>query len=708
MIIKGELDNGAKSGFAQSWLAVILFGLSGLVLVVGPSVTNGRIPGDLGDARFNAYLLEHFYRWITNQDRSFWSADFFYPFPLTIAFSDNYLGSGLVYAFARAVHLDRENAFRLWFVTGFVINFVAAEYAVVRLGYSRLSATLGAFLFTFGLPMMGQESHAQLVYRFGVPLAVLALVSFSRSRDLHQLGLVAFWTTWQFYCSIYIGYFLTLLLGALGISQILCREVGPIAAIRSLPSEAFQVWHRASIRVRAVFLLTLTAMLGLMVVLGKPYIEASRLYNFHRHWPEIATMLPRPVSYLLANDSRLWSSSGPLFNALPMRNEHAMFIGIAPFLAIVAMAILRLAKRATVDRLVVPVTLAILLLAILTLSLHGHSAYRILAGLPGVDSVRAIARIIMVMLFPFGILLASSIDAIITASLPGWARSSIVGMIAVVLVFEASYITHYAFPESEWQARMAAVAAEVPPTVPADPILLLAPVAGEPRYLRELDAMLFAQDRGWRTLNGYSGNLPPKHQIMGLCQDIPLNLVMGLQIVDGTAEQNYTDSVRRVLPVGYPPCDEALTLPHRAGVTLFAGAVPEELMAKLVLRIERLEVRAGLVYITAAITNGSSFNLPAGSATDTPIRLSARFINVRGGPSPGWDLRQDLAIDIPPGETQHVEIPIAPPATPGKYWVELSMVQEAVAWFHDHGMPIPRSTQAVVVVVDARVSDGDH
>ena len=58
-------------GLAQTSAMALLFGAVGLAFVVGPSVIDGRIPGDIGDARFNSYVLEHFFRWITGQAPSF-------------------------------------------------------------------------------------------------------------------------------------------------------------------------------------------------------------------------------------------------------------------------------------------------------------------------------------------------------------------------------------------------------------------------------------------------------------------------------------------------------------------------------------------------------------------------------------------------------------------------------------------------------------
>ncbi len=148
---------------ARPWgrLAIAAFGLLGIVLVVLPAITHGNMPG-YTDARFNEYLLEHLYQWVTGKAEGFWDAGFFYPFPLTIAFSDNHLGDGWVFAILRGLGVDAEDAFRGWYLVGFVVDFAACAFVLRRLGYSHLAAGAGAFLFTFGLPVTAQEGHAQL------------------------------------------------------------------------------------------------------------------------------------------------------------------------------------------------------------------------------------------------------------------------------------------------------------------------------------------------------------------------------------------------------------------------------------------------------------------------------------------------------------------------------------------------------------------
>jgi hypothetical protein len=692
-------------GLAQTLTIPILVGIAGLAFVVGPSVIHGRIPGDIGDARLTSYILEHFFRWITGQDASFWSAEYFYPFPLTIAFGDNLLGNTFIYSAFRAVGFAREDAFRWWYVAGFVVNFAACYYVLVKFGYSRFAAALGAFLFTFGLPLISQEGHPQLFYRFGVPLAVLSLQKFRSCKQWHQLSLAAFWTTWQFYCSIYIGYFLILLMFAWVCAHIACDRRGPILATMSLFAIVPRLLARSSFEAKLSFLLTIVGLTTLMLLLFAPYIEVSHLYGFQRQWSEIASMLPRPASYLLTNVSRLWPSNGPLFDGLPYKHEHAMFIGSAPVLAI-AIAI-GLRGRAKLDGLFVPAACTILLLVILTLWIHGQSAYRLLAWLPGLDAIRGVTRIIVVLLFPYGVLFAASLDAIASARLPVWARCGTLTFVVALTLFEGSYVTHYISSKNDWQARLDAVAAELPREVSQSPILLLAPRPGDPAPpARELDAMLFAQDHGWRTLNGYAGNQPPRPEMTGACQDAALGIASALPFLGRNSKQEYAALIGQVIMVGYSNCEPLAQPPQ---ITMFRGPLPAELMGQVALQIERLTVHGDQILVSAQVANHSSMTLPAYSTTRMPVRLSTRFIDSQSSAADlrrglDWNAREPVGFDIPPGSSRLIEYRVDPPLMPGTYRVAISMVQDGVAWFHDRGMHIPISSQTIQVLGDHTIN----
>lgn len=539
---------------ASSYAFAVFILAIGMVFVVGPAILHGRIPGDLADGRLNNYFLEHFYHWTIGKSPDFWNAKIFYPWPLTMALSDTHLGDGIVYAALRIVGLSREDAYRWWYIVGFLLNFVAATYALIRLGYSVPAASLGAFLFTFAMPMTAQEGHVQLLYRFGVPLAVLSLLQIAESQVLLRLGFVLFWTTWQFYCSIYIGYFLSLLLTTLTVAQLLCRERGSIVSIARLPHETLRAWHAESPRARLSFVVVIVAMAGLLGMLFAPYVNATKLYRLSRSWDDIAPMVPRWKSYFFTDVSLIWPAT---VDGIPDWWEQAMFVGIAPYLAMAAAGLLRLRRRASTDRRFAPVVIGLSLLMLLTLWLPGHSLYHPIAMLPGANAIRAVSRVILVMMFPLGLLFASSLDAIHLARLRTAIRIPLLCSLALLLVAEATLVRHYVSTKAEWRARMRAVQALMPKKLPANPILLLAPKPGEPWYYRAMDAMIFAQDHEWPVINGYSGNSPPDYRTPVSCAQGFADLAKGLAALNRSEE--YSSLARHVLVVGYPPgCQTAV------------------------------------------------------------------------------------------------------------------------------------------------------
>src|SRR5690349_17320021 len=202
------MDQSPARRFIDSFnnLLVWIMFFAGLWLVVlrhlGPTLE--LVPGDLSDARFNNYVLEHFFRWVSGVHQDYWNVTFFYPFPLIMAFSDNLFGAAPIYALLRWIGFDMTSAYQGWYFLGFGCNYAAAVYVLSRLKFRPLAAGMGAFFFTFGLPVLAQEVHAQLLYRFGVPLSCYFLWSFYQEPRLHKAVAVLFWLVWQFYLTIYV------------------------------------------------------------------------------------------------------------------------------------------------------------------------------------------------------------------------------------------------------------------------------------------------------------------------------------------------------------------------------------------------------------------------------------------------------------------------------------------------------------------------
>ena len=96
------------------------------------------------------------------------------------------------------------------------------------------------------------------------------------------------------------------------------------------------------------------------------------------------------------------------------------------------------------------------------------------------------------------------------------------------------------------------VAALLPAKLPEAPILLLGIRNGSTDDEAQLDAMMFAQDRGWSTLNGYSGNQPPDYTLALNCQDGIDDLAHLLDFQSRSPER--MEMARRVVALGYSSC----------------------------------------------------------------------------------------------------------------------------------------------------------
>jgi hypothetical protein len=688
---------------------LIGLGLLGIVLVVFPDITDGRLPGNTGDARFNEYLLEHFYLWATGKVASFWSAGFFFPFPMTIAFSDNHLGNAFIYAAFRALGLDREDAFGGWYLVGFVVNYAACAYALRCLGHGYLATASGAFLFAFGLPVSGQEAHAQLLYRFAVPLAVLGLLTFARRPRLISLFSILTWTVWQFCSSIYIGYFLSLLLAAFVLAMPVLECGWGRAALVFWPRRLAEAWSASGIPGRVATLLGGSIALALLGLLLAPYLRVSAVYGFKRSTEEIESMLPRPASYLFAASSKLWRFRWSRFDAIPMLHEHAMFVGLAPFLGIAVALILRGRKSAPAEDHFRPALAALLIISLLTLFVGHHSLYQLLERLPGVNAIRAVSRIVTVEMFAFAVLLACGIDALMRMPARTKLPQALALLIAAFMVFESSYVWHFVTEKKVWLDRLAKLETRLPPTLPDAPILMNGGAPDVMYYDTEIDAMLLAQQHGWQTYNGYSGSVPPGHLANGNCTDAARNIIAGLQFLNQDTEEAFQVLAARTVRIGYDGCNaESLTL--RPKLTMFAGPLPAEAMAATRIEVAGIQLKDGMLHIALLLRTDASGGIPAISTTGSPVRLSARYIGPNETPASipriGWNLRQDLTVDIAPGRVQPVDLVMPAPTTPGiPFHVAVSLVQDGVAWFQDRGMPVAVSHQTVTLAGVVRVDE---
>lgn len=105
------------------------------------------------------------------------------------------------------------------------------------------------------------------------------------------------------------------------------------------------------------------------------------------------------------------------------------------------------------------------------------------------------------------------------------------------------------------------------------------------------------------------------------------------------------------------------------------------------------KVNPGFVYVLVSISNHSDQILSTYSSRGN-LKLSWRVIPLvpESLGEPGWDARQDLLFALAPGQTRIEPLALPTPERPGRYRIEVSLVQEGVAWMHDLGMKVATAT----------------
>jgi hypothetical protein len=658
-----------------------------LSLLIGP-VTQldglSNMPGNLGDSRLLNYFLEHIFQFIQGNRASLWHLSFFWPFPYVLGFSDNLFGSAPVYIVGRLFGGESDTAYQIWFLLGYVFNYSAAYYALRRLNASVLASSIGALIFAFALPTSAHAGHAQLHYRFGLPLSIVFFVEFLNSKAWRNLIISGAWFVWQFYAGIYNGFFTLLLLGTMSLAYLGHALVIDKISLKNIYKELSSSWCAETRSRKYSYTSLLILLFVLLCLLFYPYLQVSHLYGAKRSWDEIASMLPRPQSYFLSDASFLWSSTGAkIFSDIPMRHEHQMFFGMVPLT--LALSGLIIGSRAKNGANFTLISGMLVFAIVLTLYVGGLSLWYLLHKLPLFSAMRAMTRLDQAFLFPIAYLSVIAIDSFRARYL--WGTKAILILILPLLIAEVSMTTMGTSSKDSWRQRFTSLNAVVPKNLPGNSILFFAQRSGPP-YASEIDAMWVSLDHKKNTINGYSGLFPPSfdYEFGSDCAQVPQRVLSYLKFTQQF--QNiiaYREFMSLIVPVGFINCDPKWYQNPPIITTSERIYTPEE--------IRRLSWSSGEIinidnqkFINITIQNSSDINFSANSAIGKPIRISWRFVDERGQVLSGWDTRKNLPSDILAKD--QLAIVIALDSSQNKLnakAVQVTLVQESVFWAHDIG-----------------------
>lgn len=695
--------------------ALIATGVWVVAFVFGPLLQlkfGTLMPGDLGDPRLNNYFLENIYQVLIGRADSLWHLGFFYPYPWILGLSDNLFGASPVYLAARLVSLPSDTSFQIWYLASYAANYAAAYIALRRLKLSPAGSIVGALIFTFALPVPSQFQHVQLLYRFGAALAIGGVGRFLADRNWRHLYAAGGWLVWQFFCSIYIGFFTLVFLGAIvGIYAlgILARQFMPgnrptdelVGHPRETPFAALASrWGALTMRDRLTLVGGPLAGVGALVWLFYPYLQSSRIFNAGRSFPEIEKDMPRLWSYLVSDHSLIWAHNARVLGVGHFE-EHQLFIGLVA-LVLFALGTWYVATHPT-ERTGRTLAAAVGITFVLSLDVGGHSLWQPLVHLPLFSAIRVVTRFDLVWLFPIGYLAALAFDRVIAPGVrrtraSATARSGALpwvafGVVAALLVGEYSLVVPSTTTKAEWRARIEAADSLTPANLSEDAILAFATPEAPWHCAMELDAMWVALNRGVYTMNGYAGFGLPGYNFPAGSDRSRVVERLGWYLVYAGEEGNveaYQTLANQVVLVGFDEADTAdttwLTSPHT--FTLAGRPYTDAELAGLSLRVVGSDPARGFGVVDIDISNAGTVAIAAESFAEQQVNVVWRYVRPDGGA--GIWHRRALPCDIAPGESVRMRVLIDEAMGEGTGAIEFGFEQAGVTSPFPLGTPESR------------------
>jgi hypothetical protein len=471
------------------------------------SIFAGRVPGDIGDGRFNLYVLEHVTNWSKGNAELF-SPEIFWPLQNTALFSELYLGSFYFYSVPRYLGFGMLESFTIWFYSGLLLSFFAAYIVAQRLGFNRAYSALVGVVFTCSIPAVALTSgHAQLVHRWYVPFALWAVIAPEEYFPNVCKRVTYFLTT------ISIGLLLSPNLAVLVL--VYCCLLG--IAMKGLPylygNEKKLLLHsggsyllfssRAFAKFRKGIPAAQFVLMALSLYLMYRYWDNAKTFGITRGSDEILRYSPDLNSLLVGHGSRLWGWLPRVIGA-QANNEQTLFFGISLTTLAVLGATIAKNKKDIIGQSLAFATVSALMLLI---KVESFSFFAFVAPyMPGLSSIRTPGRMVVIFSFVVGILVAIALRELREKR----TGRTVAAAVLILMLFSDMVFQAPKSSETVWLDKPFEISTEFLALKDVDTYdaFLLLDTEGQTWWHTDLDAMLASQIIEIPTVNGYSGFTP--------------------------------------------------------------------------------------------------------------------------------------------------------------------------------------------------------
>ena len=456
----------------------------------------GRVRADTCDGMLNHYVLEHSWRVVSDPGYcgTLLSPPCFYPTPLTLAYSENLLGTAPIYWGLR-LGLPDHLAYQWWMIACSGMNFAAFAAVARWLGCGPPAAALGGFLWAFGLVHVTNELHQQMLPRFWMPVAAYHAWGFATAPGRRPLNRMLACVFLQATACVYTGWFLVTGLAVFVPAAAAVAPGGWRAVWRYVAADRWGVARVAG---------------GWGLALGvffSPYAVA--FVGHGRGYAEHAHLVPPPAAWLTGPPgSRRADTVGP---CLPyVDGECRLFSGFG-VVALIAAAGLHAAwvwrrpERRPGLRLVAACLATAAAWWLLTVRVGDEvSAWWLVRFFPGGGAIRCVGRVYLVV-YLFGTLGAAAwLQVVADRVRAGWRRAAVVLLVAAPVAFEQTGFTSPSTPADDFYPATDRCAADLRGAAAG----YVVPSVGSARHYGDVFGMWAGLRANVPVVNGYSGREP--------------------------------------------------------------------------------------------------------------------------------------------------------------------------------------------------------
>lgn len=454
---------------------------------------------DPGDTRFNNYILEHIHQYLFGNVKSFSSPQFFYPHKNTLYFSDPLIFFYPFYGIFRFCGFEYDTSFQLFMILSTILNFSFSFFLFHKIDKDKpFFNGFGACFFSSANMRLSQIGHQQLLPNIYILLCFISLFliykNFKENSRNTKIYIFLFFISFLFqaWSGFYNFYSLFLYLLFFFI------------LILILKSKEFILFFKK-------YFLYLSISFLFFIILLIPYINKTKTIKKElgkRPIKEVYTMLPKWNSYFYLGEGNLIHKKlniSKLFTYEKASHEHRLGLG---FLTTGIFLISTYSLRKNI--LLKLNIFVILIFFFITFYIPPEfTIWKIIYDtLPGANALRAITRLILILLLPISFILLTFLKKMNI-------KISLV-LCFIILMEQINCIPSYEKYEIRKDVESISELAKLN-KVP----FFYSPLFGKEQFWKyQMDAQWASILSGVPTLNGYSGNQPKKWDLM---QNIIIN-----------------------------------------------------------------------------------------------------------------------------------------------------------------------------------------